>query len=227
MIIIKILVLIFSVVVHECAHGWTALMHGDPTARDAGRLTLNPLRHLDPIGSIVVPLVLALAGGIPLAWAKPVPVRADLLNDPKNDQPKVAAAGPASNLLLALVFAIGLGLLIRFGETAIMPGIRGAEPTFAYFLYSMFQLAVMINVALALFNLVPLPPLDGSWILWRFLPRQAKIRYAVLQRYGFLTVIGFLLLVRYTGFGSIVLGIFSLVLKPYLNIANTIAGMGS
>ncbi len=157
MIALNILVLVFSVVVHECAHGWMALMHGDTTARDAGRLTLNPIKHIDPVGSIVVPVILSIAGGIPLAWAKPVPVRADCLRDPVNDQPKVAAAGPASNLMLALVFSICLGLVIRFGQQDILPGLQGGRPTFAFFIFSLCRTAVTFNVALALFNLVPLP----------------------------------------------------------------------
>ena len=148
---------VLSVVVHEVAHGVAALACGDRTAKDAGRLTLNPLPHLDPLGSIVLPLVLwAARSPLLFGWAKPVPVDAAALRDPVNDPVKVAMAGPASNLLLALLFAA----VVRWTpDTGPFAPLGHAAAT-----------AVVLNVALALFNLIPIPPLDGSWVLMRFLP---------------------------------------------------------
>lgn len=220
----RILVLVFSIVVHEVAHGWAALRLGDDTARQAGRLTLNPVSHIDPVGSILVPLVLSFTGGIMFGWAKPVPVRPGRLNNPMNDHPKVAAAGPASNLLLALIFAVLLGLTIALG--GYPAGAAAAGPSLREFLFTMFQFGVMINVVLAVFNLIPLPPLDGSWIISRFLPPEARANYENLRRYGMLIVIGFLLLVRYTPMGGIFSGAIMAVMDPFWGIANTVAGLG-
>ena len=160
--IFSIILLILSVVVHEVCHGYAALKLGDPTAKYAGRLTLNPLRHLDPIGSVIVPLILSL---IPphmvFGWAKPVPVNPYNLKDQRWGEVLVAAAGPASNLAIALAF----GLMIRFNE-------------FFYFLPpSFFTIAaslVIINLMLTVFNLVPIPPLDGSKILFGLFQRHSS-----------------------------------------------------
>lgn len=150
-------VLVFSIVVHECAHGVAALALGDPTARERGRLTLNPLPHLDPFGSIVLPLLLVVTRApVWLAWAKPVPVDPARLRRPRDHVVWVALAGPASNALLALAFA----LLAR-----VAPAAGPLEP-----LRAMAVAGVQVNCALGLFNLVPIPPLDGSWVLMRFLP---------------------------------------------------------
>jgi Zn-dependent protease len=149
-------VFVFSVIVHECAHGLAALWCGDPTARDQGRITLNPLPHVHPWGSIVLPLALALAHSpVLLGWAKPVPVNPANFRDPRNGPVWVALAGPASNAVLA-VCAAGLATL---------------APTGGYFapLRELAIAAVVINLALGLFNLIPIPPLDGSWVLMRFL----------------------------------------------------------
>jgi Zn-dependent protease len=149
-------VCVLSVVVHECAHGLMALWCGDPTARDRGRLTLNPLPHLSLLGSILVPaLLLALRAPFLFGWAKPVPVDHGRLRDPRNDPVKVALAGPASNALLAVVFAA----LVRWApEQGFWSPLR--EMGFA---------GVVWNCALCVFNLIPIPPLDGSWVLMRFL----------------------------------------------------------
>jgi Zn-dependent protease len=225
LIAIRVLVLVFSVVVHEVAHGWTAWKLGDNTAHDAGRLTLNPIPHIDPVGSILVPLVLSFTGGIMFGWAKPVPVHPGRLNNPMNDHPKVAAAGPISNLLLALVFAVLLGLTVGLGGFyAPEPGGHGA-PSVQKFLFTMFQTGVMINVVLAVFNLLPLPPLDGSWILSRFLPREARANFENLRRYGMLIVIGFLVLVRYTPVGALFSTAIMAVINPFFGIAESVARM--
>jgi Zn-dependent protease len=157
---------VLAVVVHECAHGLVALWRGDSTARDCGRLTLNPLPHVHWLGSVVLPLVLlALGGHVLFGWAKPVPVNWANLRDPRNDAVQVALAGPAANLLLALGFS---GLL------AVTPegGAWGA-------LERMWALGVLVNCGLAVLNLLPIPPLDGSWLATRYLPRRHL--YALVQ----------------------------------------------
>ena len=219
MIVVNVLVLVFSVVVHEVAHGWAAWRLGDPTAYEQGRLTLNPIPHIDPIGSIVVPVLLSLTGGIMFGWAKPVPVHAGRLNHPDNDHPKVAAAGPASNLLLAVFFALILGVTVG---VAGFPQ-PGDGPTLGRFFFSMGQTGIMLNVLLALFNLVPLPPLDGSWILSRFLPPAPRARYENLRRYGMLLVVGFLVLMRYTPVGGVMTGALFAAANPYFKLAQGIA----
>jgi Zn-dependent protease len=169
-------VVVLSIVVHEVAHGLVALWNGDTTARDLGRLTLNPLPHIDPIGSLLLPgLLLVFHAPFVFGWAKPVPITWANLRHPRNDQLKVALAGPASNLLLAVAFAA----LARFA-----PGTGFFAP-----LRAMGYAGVVWNCALALFNLLPIPPLDGSWVLMRFL----RLRHIiVLQQFR---MIGMLLVV--------------------------------
>jgi len=177
-VIFSILILIFSVVVHEVSHGFAAHYLGDPTARLEGRLTLNPVHHLDPIGSFVVPLLLFFtSAGVMFGWAKPVPVNPYNLRG-KYGEVIVAAAGPLSNLALALIF----GLLVRF------------SPSFLP--YSFMQLVatiVVINIVLAVFNLVPIPPLDGSKILFPFLPYSASSVKEFLARYSFFILLFFII----------------------------------
>lgn len=220
LVAVRVLVLLFSVVVHEVAHGWVAFRLGDSTAHDQGRLTLNPLPHIDPVGSIIVPALLSMTGTIMLGWAKPVPVHPGRLHDPHNDHPKVAAAGPISNLLLALVFAVALGVTVGLGG---VPVTQDGPPTLTRFLFAMFQTGIVINVVLALFNLIPLPPLDGSWILSRFLPPDARAWYENMRRYGMLIVVGFLLLMRYTGLGDLLNGGIFAVATPYFHLAESVA----
>ncbi len=152
-----IAILIFSVVIHEVAHGAMANYLGDPTAKYAGRLTLNPIKHLDLFGSILVPLFLVLTGsGIIIGWAKPVPINPYNFRDQKYGEMKVALAGPAANFGVAAIF----GLSLRF-----LPGLVNIPG-----LYFMLGYVIFINILLALFNLIPIPPLDGSHILFTFLP---------------------------------------------------------
>ena len=157
-------VFVLSVIVHETAHGLVALWCGDPTARDQGRLTLDPRPHIDPMGSLLLPLLLYLFHAPFLfGWAKPVPVDHGRLRDPRNDAVRVALAGPAANLLLALTFA-ALAALTGAGARA-----AGAAGGFVAALHAMALAGVVWNCALGLFNLIPIPPLDGSWVLMRFL----------------------------------------------------------
>jgi len=147
-------VFVLSIVVHECAHGLVALWNGDTTARDRGRLTLNPIPHVDPVGSLL--LLLLTHAPFLFGWAKPVPINWANLKNPRNDPVKVALAGPASNALLAIGFA----------------AVTRLAPTSGFFapLRDMGVAGVVWNCALGLFNLIPIPPLDGSWVLMRFLP---------------------------------------------------------
>lgn len=188
-IIVQIIILLFSVVIHEVAHGWMAYSEGDPTAKYAGRLTLNPLKHLDPIGSIIVPSLLILMGARAFGWAKPVPVNPYNFRDQKYGEAKVALAGPASNIVLALIFGLGL----RFFPALL--SIRGISDIFFYI--------VWINLLLAFFNLMPVPPLDGSHILFTFLGNRGREIKMILGQYGFI----FLIFILFFFFQYIVLAV--------------------
>ena len=173
-------VFVLSVIVHETAHGRMALWCGDPTARERGRLTLNPLPHVDLVGSILLPaLLLATRAPFLFGWAKPVPVDAGRLRDPRNDPVRVALAGPAANALLALAFA-GLARVLPAG------GGQGSLQGFVAPLRTMALAGVVWNCALGLFNLIPIPPLDGSWMLMRFLGLRQVL---ALNRFRFLGLV--------------------------------------
>ena len=178
--IFLILILILSIVIHEVSHGAMANHLGDPTAKYAGRLTLNPIKHLDPIGSVILPIFLVImaklmGGGIIFGCAKPVPINPYNFRDQKYGSAKVALAGPGSNFAIALVF----GLALRFfPQLALIPG-----------LVLIFSYVVYINILLAVFNLLPIPPLDGSHILFTFLPPGKENLKIFLQQYGFFILI--------------------------------------
>ncbi|QCI94996.1 site-2 protease family protein [Novosphingobium sp. EMRT-2] len=170
--------LVLAIVFHEVAHGWVAGLLGDPTAREQRRLSLNPLRHVDPMGTVILPGFLALIKAPVFGWAKPVPVDARRLRDPRRDMMIVAAAGPGTNLVLALLGAIGLGLLARFTTDATQPG------TALLFLAANLQNFIALNIFLAVFNLLPVPPFDGSHIVEGLLPERAAMAYARVRPYG-------------------------------------------
>ncbi len=179
--ILTIVILIISVILHELSHGYMADWLGDPTARLQGRLTLNPLKHIDPVGSILVPLITSFAG-FTFGWAKPVPYNPYNLKNKRQGEFLIAAAGPGSNLLIALVF----GTILRFTATA--SNMNG--PFFQVTMY-----IVIINIILAVFNLIPLPPLDGSKLLFSILPNQySRVRY-MLEAYSpiFILIVVFFL----------------------------------
>lgn len=170
----------FAVIIHEYAHGWVAWKMGDPTARIAGRLTLNPLAHVDIIGTIVLPLILLVTRSpVVFGWAKPVPVDFSNLGNPKRDMVWVGLAGPAANILFAIVSSFALKL-----------SFVTANPMLLNILNSI----IVINLVLAIFNIMPIPPLDGSRVMIGILPRNIAFRYAMLEPFGFIIIFGLLYL---------------------------------
>ena len=187
----QLVVLLFSIVFHEVAHGRIALARGDTSARDAGRLTLNPIPHIDIFGTILLPLFLIVTRSpVLFGWAKPVPVNPWDLRDSKKDMALVGVSGPASNFLLAIVFSIAFKLSV---------GALGP----LHMLTQTVIFGVAINLVLAVFNLIPIPPLDGSRIIMAFLPDDLAERYVQVERYGFLII-----------FGLLFLGAFRLIIWP-------------
>lgn len=186
-VFITFIVLLFSLTVHETAHAWTASRLGDPTARMLGRVSLNPIVHADLVGTVLFPL-LAIIGNIPLiGWAKPVPVNVRNLKNGRRDYVLVAAAGPASNLLLAVLSSIVLGLL------TVSP-MRVGEPNVSAPVAALLSTAILTNVLLAVFNMIPIPPLDGGNVLGGLLPRSLGVKYDALMRpYGFILLYALLL----------------------------------
>ncbi len=181
--IFYIIVLIMSVVIHEFAHGYTAYLLGDNTARLCGRLTLNPLKHLDLFGSVILPLLLVLMNaGFVIGWAKPVPYNPNNLRDMKKGSFLVAIAGVLANLVIVLIF----GLLIRFAPLFI--GAAIAEP-----FYKITSIIVVLNLVLVIFNLIPIPPLDGSKILFSYLPVKYKYIENFLEQWGMFLLLFFIL----------------------------------
>ena len=179
-ILFQVVILFFSVILHEVAHGYTALSLGDPTAREAGRLTLNPIKHMDPWGTVVLPLFLILVHSpFLVGWAKPVPVNPYFMRDPKRGMMLVGAAGPLANIALILLSALALRALPL-----------SATP----FLFDLFKYCCAINIILALFNLLPVPPLDGSKVVAGILPPKMRDAYVGLERYGIFIIIGLLYL---------------------------------
>jgi len=213
--------LIFAIVFHEVAHGWMARALGDPTAAERGRLSLNPIRHVDPFGTVILPGLLALVKAPILGWAKPVPVDFRRLGNPRRDMMFVGAAGPAMNFVMAAAGAVLLGLMIaRYG-----PEPEGAAGFIALNLANF----LLINVFLAMFNLLPIPPFDGSRIVMGLLPDELARPYARLERYGLLIVLGLVVVLPslVPGFnliGRLVWPPVEWALEHYFALASAVAG---
>ncbi len=171
-----VLIVVISASIHEYGHAWAAYQCGDPTAAEEGRLTINPAAHIDPFGSVILPLLLALAGGVTLAYARPVPYNPNRLRNRRRDEVIVAVAGPAMNLVQAVFGAVAFRLLSP--RLVLLDGVWGVWVARALLLY------VSVNVSLMLFNLIPLPPLDGSKILTPLFRGEALNRYYQVQRYA-------------------------------------------
>jgi Zn-dependent protease len=200
-LIIQFVVLLLSLSVHESAHAWTADTLGDPTARYLGRVSLNPIVHADPIGTVLFPLMgMFMLGGAIFGWAKPVPVNVGRLRNPTRDHMLVAAAGPISNLLMAFGLLIALliaktvsaeagDVLLRVASREMVAGSPVLAPLTAFAYYG-----IIINVVLAVFNFIPIAPLDGAAVLSGLLPRSLSTAFDTMQSYGFILLIGLLYL---------------------------------
>jgi len=198
MIIIQLGVVLFAISIHESAHAWMAYKCGDPTGKNQGRITLNPIPHIDPIGSIVFPLVMAIFGGPVFGWAKPVLVNPYNLRNPRRDHMLISAAGPGSNILLAVLGVIAF-LAVKSINIVVPVSLfpvfsyrlyaSGIFPTVIVYLMMALALLVLINIFLAVFNLLPIPPLDGSWILEGMLKGEALYQYQKIKPYGFIILI--------------------------------------
>jgi len=179
---------LFAITVHETAHGWVASLLGDHSARMMGRLTLNPIKHIDPIGTLVVPAFLYFTAGFIFGWAKPVPVNFSALRSPKQDMLWVAIAGPMSNFIMAIIWLVTIFVAINTGSQ---------------FLADMAQIGIQINLLLAVLNLLPLPPLDGGRVVSALLPPKISYQFDQLEAYGLFILLGLLFL-----------GIFQSVILP-------------
>lgn len=219
--------LMAAVVLHEYAHGWVAHFFGDPTAKSLGRLTLNPIPHIDPWGSIIVPLLLLLApGGFVFGWAKPVPIDPRKLHNPKRDMAFVAAAGPLMNLFLAAISGLLLALFLTLDPSlqANWPPQPGVQPRTDLLgrilvpLTAMALFSIVINLLLFTFNLLPIPPLDGSRVLTSLLPLPSAHALSRLEPYGMLIILGLFMIDPYIPIISTVVGgIFRLLTGFLLN----------
>ena len=182
MLAVAAIPVLFAITLHEVAHGWVARQFGDRTAEMLGRLTVNPLKHIDPIGTVVVPAIALMTTGFLFGWAKPVPVATRNLRNPRRDMMLVAAAGPSANILMAIFWAF-------FTKLVAMSGLEGM--TLLFFL-TMGQIGVFINVILAVFNMLPIPPLDGGRVLSGLLPPRVSTRLDALEPYGLIIVLAFI-----------------------------------
>lgn len=206
-IAIMLFVILFAITIHEAAHGWAANKLGDPTAQMLGRVTLNPIAHIDPIGTVLLPIMLVIMGAPPFGWAKPVPVNPLNLRDPKRDNLFISAAGPLSNFAVAAIALILLRILMAVSPSvnnyfhSVMGLSRGLHPLVG--LAMILYYAIFLNVFLAVFNLIPVPPLDGSGILLGLISEEAAQKVEAIRPFGFLIVLALLYL-----------GVFRMIIRP-------------
>lgn len=218
--------LLAAVVLHEYAHGWVANFFGDQTAKSLGRLTMNPLPHIDPMGSIIVPLMLSLVpGGVIFGWAKPVPINPSQLHNPRRDMAFVAIAGPLMNLFLAIASGILLMLFVYLDPTVQanwppQPGTEPREDLLGMLLVPLTAMALssmIVNIVLLSFNLLPFPPLDGSRVLRSLLPPKAALILNRLEPYGMLIIFGLLMLnSQIPIISSFIFFMFRIIGQPFL-----------
>ena len=198
-LVLSLSIFLFAIIIHEIAHGWVAYKLGDPTAKYAGRLTLNPMAHIDPFGMILLPLILTMMGSpVIFGWAKPVPVNFWNLKNPRRDMIWVGLAGPIANIILA--FALSLFLKININLPALI--------------FNILIAGIYVNLVLAVFNLIPIPPLDGSRVVIGLLPRELAVRYIRLERFGIPLI--FLLMF---------MGLFNYLIRPIVQILANLLGV--
>jgi hypothetical protein len=190
--------ILFAITVHEAAHGYVARMFGDTTAFAAGRISLNPLRHIDPIGTVVVPLVMVALSGFMFGWAKPVPVDFSRLRHPKRDMIWVAAAGPGANLVMAIVWVLFAKAMHGFGVQE-------------QFVYQVANAGVSVNLVFMALNLIPIPPLDGGRIAVGLLPQRLAYAYSRVEPYGMFIIIALM-----------VTGALGVLLRPFLQMGEAV-----
>jgi Zn-dependent protease len=197
-IIISAVPIILAITVHEASHGYAAKYFGDLTAERMGRISLNPFRHIDLVGTILLPALTLIVGGILFGWAKPVPVNFNNLRNPKKDMLWVAAAGPASNLVMAIAWGILLGFVKR--------GIDAGDfPSASYMFIDMAYVGITINIVLMVLNLLPMPPLDGGRIAVSLLPNHLGMQLSRLEQYGFIILIALMFM-----------GVLGKILSPFI-----------
>lgn len=198
-IVVSAVPVLFAITVHEASHGYAAKFFGDLTAERLGRISLNPLKHIDPLGTILLPALTLFLGGVLFGWAKPVPVNFNNLRNPKKDMLWVAANGPASNLVMAILWGMLLGYIMHLQAS-------GVFSTATYFFLEMSYVGITINIVLMVLNLLPMPPLDGGRIAVSLLPNNLAMQLSRVEQYGFVILIALMFT-----------GVLGKIISPFIN----------